>query len=653
MTIHPPFSPILNRDYAQGHFNQVTTLVELLRYRAQISPHQKAFSYLHNGETESDSLTYEELDRQAQAIAAQLQQLGAAGERAVLLYPSGLEFISAFFGCLYAGAIAVPAYPPRRDHFIERLQGILTSAEAKFALTTQSLLATIENRLVEHPDLASLNWLATDKVDMSGAANWQQPEIESNSLAFLQYTSGSTGAPKGVMVSHGNLLHNSELIYQGFGHSPQSTGVIWLPMYHDMGLIGGVIQPLYGGFPVVLLSPLTFLQKPLRWLEAISRYQGSTSGGPNFAYDLCLRKISPEQCAGLDLSSWSVAFSGAEPVRADTLEQFAHRFAPCGFRPEAFYPCYGMAETTLFVTGGACLAPPVIEHVDTAALKQGQAVVASPSEETSQALVGCGRTASDQSLVIADPQTKTACAPGQVGEIWVAGASVTQGYWQQPDKTDETFSAYLSNSGQGPFLRTGDLGFINAHGELFVTGRLKDVIVIRGRNHYPQDIEATVERAHPSVRPHCSAAFAVEVEGQERLVVVAEVERRSRGRRNDSQTYQGPERRSKRDRRSSELDPGFDPSSPQPYSAEAVISDIRQTVAAHHGLQVYAVLLLRVASIPKTSSGKVRRHACRSSFLNGELMIVGDWSLNPQQLAKFLNLKAEIDSLLQQVQTVK
>ena len=652
MNINPLSPQLLSKEKSdQSFFKRVTTLVELLRYRAQISPHQKAFSFLHNGETESDNFTYGELDQQAQAIAAQLQQLGAAGERAVLLYPSGIEFITAFFGCLYAGVVAVPAYPPRRDHFIERLQGILTSAEAKFALTTKSLLATIENRIVEHPDLRSLNWIATDKVDMSGAANWQPPEIESNSLAFLQYTSGSTGAPKGVMVSHGNLLHNSELIYQGFGHSPESIGIIWLPMYHDMGLIGGVLQPLYGGFPVVLLSPLTFLQKPLRWLEAISRYRGTTSGGPNFAYDLCLRKISPEQCTGLDLSSWSVAFSGAEPVRADTLEQFAQRFAACGFRPEAFYPCYGMAETTLFVTGGAKQAPPVVEHLDSAALKQGQAVVAPPSAETTQALVGCGCTTADPRLVIADPQTHTACAPGEVGEIWVAGASVTQGYWQQPDQTSETFSAYLSDTGTGPFLRTGDLGFINAHGELFVTGRLKDVIVIRGRNHYPQDIEATVERAHPSVRPHCSAAFAVEIEGQERLVVVAEVERRSRDRLNQPQAYQGPERRTQRDRRQAELDPGFDHSSPQPYSAEAVISDIRQTVVAHHGLQVYAVLLLRVASIPKTSSGKVRRHACRASFFNGELMIVGNWSLNPQQLAKFLNLKADIDSLLQQVQS--
>ena len=488
---------------------------------------------------------------------------------------------------MYAGVVAVPAYPPRRNQSVERLRAIVNNSKAKEVLTTTSVWNNLEHHFAHVPELSSLHWLATDNIAGNQVPTWQPPAIESNSLAFLQYTSGSTGAPKGVMVSHGNLLHNSELIYQGFGHSPQSTGIIWLPMYHDMGLIGGVIQPLYGGFPVVLLSPLTFLQKPLRWLEAISRYQGSTSGGPNFAYDLCLRKISPEQCAGLDLSSWSVAFSGAEPVRADTLEQFAERFAPCGFRPEAFYPCYGMAETTLFVSGGAKQAPPVIEHVDTAALKQGQAVVASPSE-TTQALVGCGRSASDQSLVIADPQTKSACAPGQVGEIWVAGASVTQGYWQQPDKTGETFSAYLSNSGQGPFLRTGDLGFINAHGELFVTGRLKDVIVIRGRNHYPQDIEATVERAHPSVRPHCSAAFAVEIEGQERLVVVAEVERRSR----------------------------------HCLDVAQVAGDVRQAISAQHGLQAQAVVFIKTGNIPKTSSGKIQRSTCRAKFLQETLAVV-------------------------------
>ena len=576
------------RQYPIINLNLVS-FIDILSHRANIQPKQTAYTFLRDGATDEVHLTYEELDCKARLIAALLQNLRIApGERALLLYPSGLEFISAFFGCLYAGVVAVPAYPPRRNQSLERLRAIVNNSQAKEVLTTTSVWNNLEHHFTHVPELSSLNWLATDNIASNQAPTWQPPAIESNSLAFLQYTSGSTGAPKGVMVSHGNLLHNSELIYQGFGHSPQSTGVIWLPMYHDMGLIGGVIQPLYGGFPVVLMSPLTFLQKPLRWLEAISRYRGTTSGGPNFAYDLCLRKISPEQCDGLDLSSWSVAFSGAEPVRADTLEQFTQRFAPCGFRPEAFYPCYGMAETTLFVSGGAKQASPVIEYVDTAALKQGQALVASPPGEATQALVGCGRSASDQSLVIADPQTKSACTPGQVGEIWVAGASVTQGYWQQPDKTSETFGAYLSDSGQGPFLRTGDLGFVDAQGELFVTGRLKDVIVIRGRNHYPQDIEATVERAHPSVRPHCSAAFAVEIEGQERLVVVAEVERLSR----------------------------------RCLDVAQVAGDVRQAISAQHGLQAQAVVFVKTGNIPKTSSGKIQRSNCRAKFLQETLAVV-------------------------------
>ena len=328
----------------------LASFIDILNHRASAQPRKTAYTFLRDGATDEVHLTYEELDRKARLIAALLQSLGIApGERALLLYPSGIEFITAFFGCLYAGVVAVPAYPPRRNQSVDRLRAIVNNSQAKEVLTTTSVWNNLKHHFAHVPELSSLHWIATDNIAGNQVPTWQPPEIESNSLAFLQYTSGSTGAPKGVMVSHGNLLHNSELIYQGFGHSPESIGIIWLPMYHDMGLIGGVLQPLYGGFPAVLLSPLTFLQKPLRWLEAISRYQGTTSGGPNFAYDLCLRKISPEQCTGLDLSSWSVAFSGAEPVRADTLEQFAERFAACGFRPEAFYPCYGMAETTLFV----------------------------------------------------------------------------------------------------------------------------------------------------------------------------------------------------------------------------------------------------------------------------------------------------------------
>ena len=416
-----------------------STLVDLLRYRSLHQPAQLAFTFLQDGETESSSLTYQELDLSAQAIATQLQSFGAGGSLALLLYPPGLEFIAAFFGCLYAGVVAIPAYPPRRNQNISRLQAIVASSEAAVALTTTSLLTNIRDQFAQNLELAALRWLATDNIASDQALDWQEPTLSSETLAVLQYTSGSTGTPKGVMVSHGNLLHNSVLIHKCFGHTPNSRGVIWLPPYHDMGLIGGVLQPLYGGFPVTLMSPVDFLQKPFRWLQAISHYKATTSGGPNFAYELCVRKIKPEQRTTLDLSSWEVAFNGAEPVRAETLERFATAFEPCGFRREAFYPCYGMAETTLLVSGRLKAALPVIKTVQGDALEQNQVVLASGENDGVRRLVGCGQTLLEQQIVIAHPDTLTRCQPLEVGEIWVWGNSVAQGYWNHPEETQTTF----------------------------------------------------------------------------------------------------------------------------------------------------------------------------------------------------------------------
>ena len=611
-----------------------STLVDLLGYRAQNQSDQTAYTFLEDGETEAGRLTYKELNRQARAIALRLQSLDATGSRALLLYPPGLEFIAAFFGCLYAGVVAVPAYPPRRNQNMTRLQAILTDAQATVALTTTSLLGNIEQRFAESPELADLRWLATDNIASDLAQAWQEPEVNSDTLAFIQYTSGSTGTPKGVMVSHGNLLHNSAAINECFADTPNSRGVSWLPPYHDMGLIGGVLQPLYVGAPMILMPPVAFMQKPLRWLQAISRFKATNSGGPNFAYDLCLRKITPEQLASLDLSSWEVAFTGAEPVRAETLEQFAATFESCGFRREAFHPCYGMAETTLIVSGGLKTVPPIIRQVDGAALEQNR-VVAARGKEGTRTIVGCGQSLLDQKILIVDPESLTPCPDNQVGEIWVSGPSVAQGYWNRPEQTQEIFHAYLADTGDsaaaetqgesnaagqspGPFLRTGDLGFLQ-DGELFITGRIKDLMIIRGQNHYPQDIELTVEKSHPALRPGCGAAFTVEVKRQERLVIVQEVER----------------------------------SYLRKLNVNEVVGNIRASVAAEHALQVYATVLVKTGSIPKTSSGKIQRHACRSGFLNGSLNIVEDWSENPQGKAKFLHLQAEVESMLQKLSTGK
>ncbi len=610
------------QDRSQSEFNKILTLIDLLSYRANYQPNEPAFIFLQNGEVESNRLTYQELEQQAKAIATQLQTLGTRGERALLLYPPGLEFITAFFGCLYAEFVAVPAYPPRRNQKMSRIEAILADAQVAIVLTTQSLLDSTKAQFVENLPGSSLQVLATDKVDKDLTSSWQQPDIDSNTLAFLQYTSGSTGTPKGVMVTHGNLLHNERMIEEAFGHIENTIVVGWLPLFHDMGLIGNVLQPLYLGRSCILMSPLDFLQKPARWLQAISHYQATTSGGPNFAYELAYRKITSEQSSCLDLSRWTVAFTGAEPIRAETLERFAEMFSCCGFRREAFYPCYGMAETTLFVSGGLKMQSPVIRRVQETSLEENQVLISNKLEE-SRLLVGCGHAWLNQTIAIVNPESLTECPDGSVGEIWVSGTSVTQGYWNQPELTEQVFHAYLADTQNGPFLRTGDLGFLQ-DGELFVTGRLKDVIIIRGRNHYPQDIELTVEQSHPAIIPNRSAAFSVEVAGEEKLVTVAEVERRYQDRRQplSDKKYEGVEKRNLSNRRQKNIDPGFEVELEQPITVEAVVGHIRQAVTANHGLQVYVVVLLRVGSIPQTSSGKIQRYACRTGFLNGSLNVV-------------------------------
>ncbi len=568
---------------------ETQTLLDLLSLRSAAQPDRWAYTFLANGEEETQRWTYTELDQQVRRIAAFLQTQGlTAGERALLLFPPGLDYIATFLACLWIGVIAVPAYPPRRNRNLQRIQAILTDAQPRVVLTTQELLQDIQAQLQEHTT-APLDYWATSGLTSDVADQAPYP-AESDTLAFLQYTSGSTGTPKGVMISHGNLLHNLAQIYTGFGHSADSLGVIWLPPYHDMGLIGGILQPLYGGFPVVLMPHTAFLQKPLRWIKAISKYRATTSGGPDFAYDLVCRRTTPEQLTGLDLSSWEVAFSGAEPVRAQTLKRFAECFAPHGFRWEAFYPCYGMAETTLMVAGVEKPQPPLILTIDAAALEENRIV--QPEEgKPSRDLVGCGRSWADQVVVIVDPESRQRCPEEQVGEIWVAGANVAQGYWQQAETTQATFQAHLTDPPEGPFLRTGDLGFLR-EGQLFITGRLKDLIIIRGRNHYPQDLELTVQSAHPDLRENAGAAFAVDIEGHEQLVIVQEVERTAL----------------------------------RDLDAEAVIKAIRQAVSEQHEVQVYSVALLKTASIPMTSSGKIQRHACRQGFLNQTLEVVGHWT---------------------------
>jgi len=588
---------------------KASTLVELLRSRALQQPEQRMYAYLVDGEIEAAHLTHGALDRQARAIGAILQSYRARGERALLLYPAGLEFIPAFFGCLYAGVIAVPLPPPNMaqpQRTVPRLRTIANDAQPMLVLTTSSILAKVEGLFTHAPELRTIHWLATDKIVGSAADEWHDPAVAANTLALLQYTSGSTAAPRGVMVSHENLLQNSANISQAFEIGPQTVSVTWLPFFHDMGLTNGIIQPIYGGRQCVIMPPQSFLQRPARWLQAISRYKATISGGPNFAYEMCARKISPEHREGLDLSSWKVAYNGAEPVRAETLKRFAAAFSSCGFRPSFSYPCYGLAEATLIVSGGLMQDEPVLCTTRVAALEHNGVAEASDAAQNARTLVGCGRAMPDTKIVVAHPESMTACGPDEVGEIWVSSPSVTQGYWNRPEETEQIFHAYLADTGEGPFLRTGDLGFLR-DGELFVTGRLKDLIIIGGRNLYPTDIEFTVEQSHAAVRPGCCVAFSVDVADDERLIVAAEVERRYH-----------PERH-QLNGESRDYSPASNHNGRSPADLDAVVRTIRRAVAEEHDVRVHAVVLLKAGGIPKTPSGKIQRRVCEARFRDGTL----------------------------------
>jgi acyl-CoA synthetase (AMP-forming)/AMP-acid ligase II/acyl carrier protein len=572
------------------------TLVELLCLRAQNQSDKQAYLFLKNGEIEESSLTYSQLDRKARIIAAKLQEISTVSERVLLLYPPGLDFIAAFFGCLYAGVVAVPTYPPRRNRSDPRIQAIVTDAQATIVLTTANIFSDITPRLAYAPELKKLHWLATDNLPNDIADHWQMPKIQSETLAFLQYTSGSTGTPKGVMVSHSNLLHNLKALDLELEHTSNSVMVTWLPIFHDMGLIYGILQPLYKGFSCYIMAPIAFVQKPIRWLQAISYYQATHSAAPNFAYELCIRRTTPQQRTILNLSHWRVALNGAEPIRENTLKLFADTFKPYGFNPQAFCPGYGLAEATLKVTAVHHTDNAIFLPINTEVLVQQHHLVEishknmTNSNHVFQTFVGCGHSESDNQIVIVNPESLVQCTPTEVGEIWVSGPSVAQGYWNNPEATKQTFQAYLANTGEGPFLRTGDLGFLK-NGELFVTGRLKDLIIIRGRNYYPQDIEFTVEKSHSALVSGSSAAFSVEMKGEERLVIAQEVQRTAL----------------------------------KNLNANEIVNVIREAVFEQYEIGVDIILLLKTGSIPKTSSGKIQRRACREQFLTNQLKLVGEW----------------------------
>lgn len=554
-------------------FELPRTLVQSLQQRAAQTPDQVALRFLAESAEHSVVLSYRDLDQRARTIAAALQANAGLGERAVLLFPSGPDYVAAFFGCLYAGVIAVPAYPPEstRRHHQERLLSIISDAEPRLLLTIASLsegLAQIENA----PPVLSVDTLEAQRADQ-----WVAPDLKADDIAFLQYTSGSTALPKGVQVSHGNLVANEVLIRRGFGIdlNPDDVIVSWLPLYHDMGLIGGLLQPIFSGVPCVLMSPAYFLGRPLRWLEAISEYGGTISGGPDFAYRLCSERVSESALERLDLSRWRVAYSGSEPIRLDTLERFAEKFAACGFTPNNFFASYGLAEATLFVAGGT-------RGRGIPALRLDEQALAANRAEPGQgpAIMSCGTSQPNHAVLIADPHTLTELPDQCVGELWATGPSIAHGYWRNPQASAKTFVQHAGRT----WLRTGDLGFIR-DGEVYITGRLKDLLIVRGHNLYPQDIEQTIEREVEGVRKGRVAAFAVNDQGLEGIGIAAEISR----------------------------------SVQKILPPEALIKAIRQAVAEACQQAPSVVVLLNPGALPKTSSGKVQRAACAIRHADGSL----------------------------------
>lgn len=568
------------------------TLIDLLRTRARDQGDKLAYLFLEEGRREGESLTYAELDLAARRIGGALQARHAPGERVLLTFPAGLDIVKAFFGALYAGLIAIPAPAPeasRRKRTFPRLQSIARDSGATLVLSTGDALTLMREAAEEVPELAAAEMFDLKDIPEGAEASWTPPATGPDDLAYLQYTSGSTSTPKGVMLSHRNVLHHCADIARSIGYGPDSVSVTWLPYFHDYGLIEGLLTPMVNGTPSYVMSPFAFLKRPFAWLDAISRYRGTHTQGPSFAYDQCVRRIRPDQLAGLDLSSLVSAGNGAEPVNPAVLDSFHRTFAPAGLKLEALCPAYGLAEATLMMS---CRRPdlePRVESFDALALTEGRAVPPVPGAQTRQ-VASCGVPVGDVEIAIVDPASFDRYGEGRVGEVWIKDPCVALGYWQRPEDSEANFRARTS-AGEGPFLRTGDLGFLH-DGELYITSRMKDLIIVAGANHAPQDIEWTIEATSPAVRPGHAAAAGVVVKGEERLLVAAELERGALA----------------------------------PEEFEQLVTDFRRAVSEGHELPVHAILLLRRGALPKTASGKIQRHTCEGILAAHGPDVIASWT---------------------------
>jgi acyl-CoA synthetase (AMP-forming)/AMP-acid ligase II len=564
--------------------------MKLLAERAKSMPQKIAYRFLADGYNEAGSLSYSELYQRTLAIARELQNLYLPGERVLLLYPSSLDFIASFFGCLHAGMIAVPVCPPHRarpEKTLGRFTAILKSSGAQVIMCPSNLVEVIQDMVIRSDVEWDIQFLLMEECSREGVMSPFPARCDGRTIAALQYTSGTTRSSKAVMVSHDNLSHNHSILRDVLATDEETIFLNWLPFYHDMGLSLTALHPVFCGGCGIFMAPVTFLQNPLRWLAAISKHRATHSSAPNFAYELCVQKITEKEKATLDLSSWKKACNAAEPIRPQTLDQFARAFEPCGLARAALFPGYGLAEATLIVSGGGISGPPTVRGFDPVLLRQNEAIEAAGG----QALAASGKPCPGVTLVIVGPD-RMPVDDGKIGEIWLASGSVTEGYWQDPIAFAEIFRAYLAD-GRGPFLRTGDLGFLY-QGELYVTGRTKDVIVIRGQKHCPQDLEYTAERSHPALRPDSGAAFSVTHANEERLVIAHELQPHSVGKTDYMEVF----------------------------------GNMQQAIAGIHGLQVFDAILLKAGGLPRTTSGKIQRGLCKDRFLNDSFASVARYSVS-------------------------
>jgi len=558
----------------------------VLRQQARLFPNKTAFEYVGTFAEERDQITFAELAQEAGHIAAELRRIEATEQQpALLVYPAGLEFVAAFLGCMMAGAVPIAAPLSPTPSGKARLEAILSSSRARLALANSAHVGRLSRLLADFEGARALRWFATDEISAGTTSDVRSTSAAAESLAYLQYSSGSTGRPKGVMISHGAIMANLGLMRAAFRTKPDEISVSWLPHYHDMGLVAGILYPIFEGITAVLMSPAAFLRRPELWLRTISQTGASLSGGPNFAYEHCVRSVDAIDRASLDLSRWSVAISGAEPVRADTMTRFVENFGDCGFSRRAFYPTYGLAEATLMVSGGDRSEIPKVIALDADALTQGRVALADSQTTRIREVVGCGRPRI--SVHLAEPSTGKPIADGRIGEIRVRGANIARGYFNDPETTLETFGRGETDGADGG-LKTGDLGFLH-DGDLYVVGRAKDLIIIRGRNIHPSDVETTVQRADLRLRDNGGAAVSLDTDEEERLYIVQEVD----------------------------AAPGTD--------LDKLIDVIRSAVWLAHGVDVHGVVLIRPGALPKTSSGKVQRFACRTAIERGEFDAVAQW----------------------------